>query len=97
MLTFKLILQQFLNLGVFVVMANVIANWSESTLENSLASTITQIMILNAVTPNLTLFALKKFDIIGRVKRLIMLNLSFFKFTQLEANKLFELPKPDFT
>jgi hypothetical protein len=96
-LTFKLIIQQFLNAGVFVVGANVLAGFSDSMLENSLADTITQIMILNAITPNLAVFVVNKFEVMGRINRFIFLKTGFFIITQLEANRLYELPKPDFT
>ena len=90
-------MQQFLNSGVFVVAANVLANYNDSFLETSLAENITQIMILNALTPNLTNFLLKKFDFISKIKRYIFVQQQCFITTQLEANKLYELPKPDFT
>ncbi len=96
-MTFKLIIQQFLNTGVFVLIANVLADFSDTMLQNSLADTITQIMILNAITPNLTVFFMNYFEVIGRIKRFIYIWTGYFKTTQLEANQLFELPKPDFT
>ena len=92
-----MIIQQFLNTGVFVVIANVLADFSESMLQNSLADTITQIMILNAITPNLTVFFMNYFEVNGRIMRFIFIWTGYFKTTQLEANHLFELPKPDFT
>lgn len=78
-----MVIQQFLNAGVFVVAANVLADFSDSMLENSLADTITQIMILNALTPNVSTFMMKKFDIIGKVKRYIILKSGLFVVTQM--------------
>jgi L-lactate permease len=62
-----------------------------------LADTITQIMILNAITPNLAVFFMNHFEVMGRINRFIFLRTGFFTTTQLEANLLYELPKPDFT
>lgn len=72
-MTFKLISQQFLNSGVFVVAANILANLNDFDLEDSLPDTITQIMILNAITPNASTFIMKYFDIMGYVQRYLFI------------------------
>lgn len=55
-------------------------------------------MILNALTPNVTNFLMKKFNFITRLKRYVFVEKQWwFITTQIEANKLYELPKPDFT
>jgi len=40
-------------------------------------------MILNALTPNLTIFIMKNFDLIGKIKRYVILKSGFFITTQL--------------
>lgn len=68
-LTFKLVFQQFLNAGLFIVAANIAANYETFNLEGNLSETIVQIMLLNAITPNISNFLVYRFDIGGRVMR----------------------------
>lgn len=68
-LTFKLVFQQFLNAGLFIVAANITANYETFNLEGNLSETIVQIMLLNAITPNVSNFLVYRFDIGGRVMR----------------------------
>ena len=46
----------FLNSGVFLVAANIIANTSDYSVEGGLSYEITLVMIMNAITPNLAVF-----------------------------------------
>lgn len=68
-LTFKLVFQQFLNAGLFIVGANIAANYETFNLEGNLSETIVQIMLLNAITPNVSNFLVYRFDIGGRLMR----------------------------
>lgn len=72
-LSFKLVFLQFLNSGLFIVIANIAANYEAFNLQGSLSETITQIMLLNAITPNISNFILYKYDIGGRVMRYLCL------------------------
>lgn len=49
---------QFLNTGVFVVAANFLADMQNFSLSKGFVFEVTQVMLLNAITPNLTLFIL---------------------------------------
>lgn len=68
-LTFKLVFQQFLNAGLFIVAANIAVNYETFNLEGNLSETIVQIILLNAITPNVSNFLVYRFDIGGRVMR----------------------------
>lgn len=68
-LTFKLVFQQFLNAGLFIVGANIAANYESFNLEGNLSETIIQIMLLNAITPNVGNLIMYRFDIGGRIMR----------------------------
>ena len=59
----------FLNAGVFIVAANILADLNNFNLEGNFSNEVTQIMILNSVTPIVSLIALDYFDIFGRIKR----------------------------
>lgn len=72
-LNFRLVFHQFLNSGLFVVGANIAANYETFNLEGNLSETIVQIMLLNALTVNVTNFLLYRFDISGRVMRYLCL------------------------
>ena len=52
----KLTFFQFLNTGIFVILANYLANINTFTLTQGLVFQITQVMMINAVVPNLVLF-----------------------------------------
>ena len=67
------------------------ANTSGFTLDQGLAFEITQVMMLNAVTPNLTQFLFNYFEIVNRIKRSCIEGGSMKK-SQLEANKIYEKP-----
>ena len=49
---------QFLNTGVFVVAANFLADPHNFTLSKGFIFEITQVMLLNAIIPNVALFVL---------------------------------------
>ena len=93
-LNFKLVFQQFLNAGLFVVAANIAANYQTFNLESNLSETIIQIMLLNAITPNISNLLIYRFDISGRVMRYFCLYKKWSIYTQLEANYLYMLPCP---
>ncbi len=93
-LNFKLVFQQFLNAGLFVVAANIAANFETFNLEGNLSETIIQIMLLNAITPNISNFFIYKFDISGRLMRYLCLDKKCSIFSQLDANYLYVLPPP---
>ncbi len=57
----KLSFFQFLNTGIFVLLANFLANIDGFTLDNGLVFQITQVMMINAVVPNLSLIFLNYF------------------------------------
>jgi hypothetical protein len=83
---------QFLNTGVFVVGAEVIANFNNFTLNDGICGQVTIIMLLNAIIPNVSLFFLNYFDIINKIMRLLA-EKEYLKLTQLELNEIF-LPPP---
>ena len=56
MLTIKISFFLFLNSGVFLVAANVLANTSDYSIEGGLSYEITLVMAMNAITPNLAIF-----------------------------------------
>ena len=58
-----------MNAGFFIVAANILADLTKFNLEGNFSNEVTQIMILNSLTPSLSLLALDYLDIIGRVKR----------------------------
>ena len=90
-LMIKISMFQFLNTGVFVVVANFLADIDGFTLDQGLVFEVTQVMILNAVTPNLSLFLLNYCELIQRIKRYCIEKGSMKK-SQLEANKIYEGP-----
>ena len=59
----------FINAGVFIVAANILADITKFNLEGNFSNEVTQIMILNSLTPNLSLIGLDYLDIFGRVQR----------------------------
>lgn len=82
-LNFKLVFQQFLNAGIFVVAANIAANYETFNLEDSMSETIIQIMLLNAITPNISTFVTYKFDMSGKFMRYCCLEKQCSIYTQL--------------
>jgi hypothetical protein len=71
-LTLKMCFLQFLNAGVFVVGANILASYRKFSLESGLSYEITQIMALNAVTSTVGLFVVYRFDIKGKLFRYVL-------------------------
>lgn len=57
----KISLFQFLNAGIFVIIANFLANIDGFTLNDGLVFEVTQVMMINAIVPNLTLIFLNYF------------------------------------
>ena len=94
-LTFKLVFLQFMNSGIFVVLATILANLETFSLETNMSETITQIMIFNALTQSLSNFFQYSFDLAGRFLRYFILEKHCCIYTQLEANKLSEQPNPN--
>jgi hypothetical protein len=65
-MTFRIVLFQFLNSGIFVVLSNIFVKITtdEKTYDfrkTVLSSNIVQLMIVNAITGNLTTFFFNKF------------------------------------
>lgn len=73
-LTVKISFFQFLNTGIFVIMANFLADIQHFTITQSLPSDITIVMLTNAITPNLSLWILNYFEIIGNIMRWLVKN-----------------------
>lgn len=73
---------QFLNTGIFVVVANFMADIDHFSLTNGLVMQITQVMILNAVLPNITLFILSYFEILPKIERCLV-EKKKLKYTQI--------------
>lgn len=90
----KLSLFQFLNTGVFVLLSNFLANINEFTLDNGLVFQITQVMMINAVVPNLVILILNYFEIIQKIQR-HFIEKGTSKKSQLEANKVFQGPEAE--
>lgn len=69
----KITLSQFFNAGIFVIIAQIAANYKTFSLQTSnIASQISLIMILDAVIPNAILFFMNYFEIIERIKRFLI-------------------------
>lgn len=67
-MTFRIVLFQFLNAGIFVVFSNIFVKITtdEQTYDfrkSVLSSNIIQLMIVNAITGNLTTFLFNKFEV----------------------------------
>jgi len=65
----KISMFQFLNTGIFVVITKFLANPSTFSLSKGMVFQITQVMLLNALVPNILLFVLNYFEIVPRIKR----------------------------
>lgn len=63
---------QFLNTGVFVVAANFLADPENFSLSKGFVFEICQVMIMNALIPNISLFVLTYCEIIPKVKRCLI-------------------------
>lgn len=63
---------QFLNTGIFVVVANFMADMDNFSLTKGLVLQVTQVMILNAIIPNLSLFILSYFEIFPKIERCLV-------------------------
>lgn len=87
----KISLFQFLNTGIFVILAQFLADPPGFSLTKGLVLTITQVMILNAIVPNILLFVLNHCEIVAKVKR-CLIERNYLKVTQLEANKVYQGP-----
>lgn len=57
----KISVFQFLNTGIFVILAQFLASMDTFSLSNGLVFEVTQVMLLNAILPNLSLFLLSYF------------------------------------
>lgn len=88
----KISVFQFLNTGVFVILAQFLANMDSFSLSNGLVIEVTQVMLLNAILPNITLFLLSYFEIIKKVKR-CLIERGTLKSSQMEANLTFQGPE----
>lgn len=82
---------QFLNTGVFVVAANFLADPYNFSLSKGFVFEITQVMILNAIVPNLSLFILTYCEIVQKVKR-CLIERGTIKVGQIDANLVYQGP-----
>ena len=87
----KISMFQFLNTGIFVVLANFMADPLHFSLSKGFVFEITQVMILNAFLPNLTLFLLTYCEIIQRIKRKLI-ERGTIKNSQYDANLTYQRP-----
>lgn len=71
----------FLNSGLFLVAANVLANTSEYSVEGGLSYEITIVMALNAISPNIAVFFVETCNLIGRIK-ICLLKYDYITLTQ---------------
>lgn len=60
---------QFLNTGIFVLLANFLADIDGFNLYNGIVFEVTLVMILNGVSPNLMLILFNYFELILKIKR----------------------------
>lgn len=90
----KITFFQFFNAGIFLIAAEIAASYSTFTLAQDICSQTTQVMILNAILPNLTLFILDYSEIISKVKRYIAAK-GWIIYTQAELNEIFIGPEID--
>jgi hypothetical protein len=68
----KITLFLFLNAGVFVVIVEIAVSYATFSLSKDLCSQITLIMMLNAITPNVSMLILTYFEPINRVRRYLI-------------------------
>lgn len=68
-LTVKISFFQFLNTGIFVVLANFLADINNFTITETLPTDVTIVMLSNAITPNFSLWLMNYFEITGKVYR----------------------------
>jgi hypothetical protein len=90
----KISMVQFINAGIFVILVKWVVNMKNFSVSTGLVLPITLIMILNALTPSLTLLLLNYFQIIRKIKR-NLLKKGKIKRTQYEANLLYEGPSTE--
>lgn len=76
-----------------MVAAKILARIGNFRLEGTLPLQVTQIMILNAVTPHISLIVTDYFELVGRIKRWALKKDIIFG-TQMTANLLYEKPTP---
>ena len=93
-LMIKISLFQFLNTGVFVLVANFLANIDDFSLDNGLVFQITQMMMINAATTNLSLIFVNYFELVLKIQR-YFIEKGIMKKSQLEANKIFQGPEAE--
>lgn len=65
----KISIFQFLNTGVFVLLAQFLADMENFDLSKGIVFEVTQVMLINAILPNVTLFFLSYFEILKKVER----------------------------
>ena len=78
---------QFLNTGVFVIAATFLANMDGFTLSKGLVFQICQVMLLNAVVPNVLLLILNYWEVPLKIQRCLTQR-GTLKKSQLESNYL---------
>ena len=90
----KLSYFQFLNTGVFVVLANYLANIDSFNLFDGVVYEAVLVMLMNALTFNLSLFLIKYFELVLRLQRCLV-ERGTLKKSQMEANLLYQGPLPE--
>lgn len=92
----KISLYSFFNAGVFYSAANILAQSLNSfNIQGSFSFEITLFMSMNALTPNISSLLINKLEFPAFIFR-FMARLGCCKYTQFEANKLYELSEVDF-
>lgn len=91
----KISIFQFLNTGVFVLLAQFLADMENFDLSKGIVFEVTQVMLINAILPNVTLFFLSYFEILKKVERWLI-ERGTIKSSQMEANEAFEGPEAEF-
>lgn len=92
----KICLYSFFNAGIFYSAANILAQSINSfNIQGSFSYEITLFMSMNAITPNLISLIINKIEFPAFIYR-FMARLGCCKYTQAEANKLYELGEIDF-
>lgn len=92
----KICLYSFFNAGIFYTAANILAQSLHSfNIQGDISYEITLFMSMNAITPNVISLITNKIEFPALLFR-FMARLGCCKYTQAEANKLYELGEIDF-
>lgn len=81
----------FLNAGVFMLAARIVADDGQLRISEQLVTQIVEIMILNIIVPHVMLFLFSYIDLFGCFRRwIVRRGLTFY--TQMSANKAYQKP-----